>query len=175
MSAPLGGEGGGALGLATWCSPVPGPGGNLSVAGFCRVRGVFLVIGKHDEALPRGVIAPGAGVVGVAEPVVRGIEKPPEHHWVRHAGEVPLRVPVRGGGRQLAGGDVGRLVVGGGARVPDRRSMADRTGPARRRVGVGGGDVCHRGAAQTDGEPRSRNRGSPRWSGCRLAGGRVAL
>jgi hypothetical protein len=73
-------------------------GGNLSVAGFCHVRSVRLVVGEYDEALPRGVVAPGAGRVGVAEPVVRGVEKPPEHHWVRHAREVLLRVPVRGGG-----------------------------------------------------------------------------
>jgi hypothetical protein len=51
----------------------------------------------------------------------------------------------------------------------------DRTGPARRRVGVGGGDVRRRGAAQTDGELRSRNRAFPCRSGCRLASGRVAL
>jgi hypothetical protein len=29
-----------------------------------------LVVGEHGEALPRGVVAPGAGVVEVAEPVV---------------------------------------------------------------------------------------------------------
>jgi hypothetical protein len=44
--------------------------GNLSVASFCHVRGVCLVVGDHDAALPRGVIAPSAGVVGVAEPLV---------------------------------------------------------------------------------------------------------
>jgi hypothetical protein len=69
--------------------------------------------------------------------VVRGVKKPLEHHWVRHAGEVPLHLPVRGGGWQLAGRAVGRLVVGGGAGVPDRRGVATRTGSARRRVGVG--------------------------------------
>jgi hypothetical protein len=71
---------------------------NLSVAGTRRVGGICWVVGDYDAALPRGVIAPGAGVVGVAEPVVRGVEEPPEHHWVRHAGEVPLRVSMRGGG-----------------------------------------------------------------------------
>jgi hypothetical protein len=40
--------------------------GNLSVASFCRVRGIRLVVGDHDATLPRGVIAPDAGVVGVA-------------------------------------------------------------------------------------------------------------
>jgi hypothetical protein len=159
---------------------VPHPGavqfpgrGNLSVAGFCRVHGVCLVVSEYDEALPRGVVGPDTRVVGVVEPVVRGVEEPPEHHWVRHAGEVPLCIPVRGGGWQLAGGAVRRLVVGGSARVPDRWDVADRTSPARRRVGVGGGDVRHRGATQTDGEAWPRNREFPRRSGCRLAGGRV--
>jgi hypothetical protein len=161
-------------------APDPGavqfPGrGNLSVASFCRVRGVCLVVGKHNEALPCGVVAPGAGVVGVAKLVVCGVEEPWEHHWVRHAGEVPLRVPVRGGGWQLAGGAVRRLVVGGSARVPNRWNMADRMSPTHRRVGVGGGEVRRRGAAQTDGEAWPRNRALPRRSGCRLAGGRVAL
>jgi hypothetical protein len=53
-----------------------------------------LVVDDHDEALKRGVVAPGTGVVGVAELVVCGIEEPLEHHRVRHAGEVPLRVPM---------------------------------------------------------------------------------
>jgi hypothetical protein len=104
-------------------------GGNLSVASFCCVRGVCLIVGEYDEAFPRGIVASGAGVVGVAKPVVRGVEEPPEHHWVRHAGEVPLRVPVRGGGWQLAGGTVGRLVVGGGVGVPDGGDMAARANP----------------------------------------------
>jgi hypothetical protein len=42
-------------------------------------------------------------VVGVAEPVVRGVEEPLEHHWIRYAGEVLLRVPGRSRGGQLAG------------------------------------------------------------------------
>jgi hypothetical protein len=50
-----------------------------------------------------GVIATGAGGVGAAEPVVCGVKKPLEHHWVRYTREVPLRVPVRGrGGSSLA-------------------------------------------------------------------------
>jgi hypothetical protein len=56
-----------------------------------------LVVCKHDEALPRGIVASGAGVVGVAKPVVRGIEEPPEHHWVRYT--YPCEVA---GGRSLA-------------------------------------------------------------------------
>jgi hypothetical protein len=71
----------------------------------------------------RGVIAPGAGVIGVAEPVVRGVEELLEHHRIWHAGEVPLRVPVRGGGWQLAGGAVVGLVVGGGDEVPGRQEV----------------------------------------------------
>jgi hypothetical protein len=47
---------------------------------------------------------------------------------------------------------MGRLVIGGGAGVPDGRNMAARANPARRHVGVGGGDVCRRSAADTDGE-----------------------
>jgi hypothetical protein len=42
------------------------------VVSFRRVRGVCLVVGKHDEAFPRGVVAPGARVVGAAKLVVRG-------------------------------------------------------------------------------------------------------
>jgi hypothetical protein len=103
--------------------------GDLSVASFCRIRDVCPVVGHHDEALSRGVIAPDAEVVGVTEPVVRGIEEPLEHHRVRHAGEVPLRVPVRNGGWQLAGGAVVGLVVGGGGKVPGRRDVAARTAP----------------------------------------------
>jgi hypothetical protein len=53
--------------------------------------------------------------------------------------------------------------------------MAARTAPARHHVGVGGGGVRRRGAAQAEGEPRSGNRASSRRSGCRLASGRVAL
>jgi hypothetical protein len=59
--------------------------------------------------------------------------------------------------------------------IPDRRNMADWVSPARRRVDVGGGDVCRRGAAQAEGEPRSRNRALPRQSGCRLAGECIVL
>jgi hypothetical protein len=42
---------------------------SFSVFGPC-VRAVRLVIDNHHEALTRGVVAPNAGVVGVAEPVV---------------------------------------------------------------------------------------------------------
>jgi hypothetical protein len=55
-------------------------GGDFSVAGFYRIRDVCLVIGEYDEALPCGIVAPGAGAVGVTKPVVRGVEEPPEHH-----------------------------------------------------------------------------------------------
>jgi hypothetical protein len=42
----------------------------------------------------RGVVAPSARVVGAAELVVCSAEEPLEHHRVRHAGEVPLRIPM---------------------------------------------------------------------------------
>jgi hypothetical protein len=51
--------------------------GDHSVISFCHVRGVCLVVGDHNEALPRGVVALGAGVVGVAEPVAAA----PRNHW----------------------------------------------------------------------------------------------
>jgi hypothetical protein len=57
MSAPLGGEGGGAIG------PIPGSGRNFPVAGFHRVHGARRVVGVYHEALPRGIIAPGTGVI----------------------------------------------------------------------------------------------------------------
>jgi hypothetical protein len=42
--------------------------------------------------------------VGVAEPVVRGVEEPPERHRIWDAGEIPFRVPMRGrGGSSLSG------------------------------------------------------------------------
>jgi hypothetical protein len=63
---------------------------------------------------------------------------------------------VRSGGWQLADRALGRLVAGGGAGVPGGRDMAARANPARRRVGVGGGDVRRRSAAQTVGEARCR-------------------
>jgi hypothetical protein len=68
---------------------------------------------------------------------------------------------VRGGEWQLAGRAVGRLVGGEGAGVPDRWGMEARTTPARRRVGVGRGDVRRRGTAQTEGGPWSGNRVFP--------------
>jgi hypothetical protein len=79
-------------------APCPGSVRFPSGEGLLRCRpcvcAVRLVIGDNHEAHTRGVIAPGAGLVGVAEPVVRGVKKPPEHHWVRHAREVSIRVPV---------------------------------------------------------------------------------
>jgi hypothetical protein len=137
-------------------APHPGavqfPGwGNLSVASFRRVRDICLVIGDHDEALPRGAVAPGAGVDEIAEPVVCGVKEPLEHYWVQHAGKVPLRVPVRSGGWQVAGGAVVRLVVGGCSKVPCRWDMAARMTPVRRHVGAGGRGVRHCGAAQAEG------------------------
>jgi hypothetical protein len=61
--------------------------GNLSVARFCRISGIRLIVGDHDATLPRGDVAPDTGVVGVAEPVVRGVKEPPEHYWVGHTGK----------------------------------------------------------------------------------------
>jgi hypothetical protein len=111
-----------------------------------------LVVGDHAEAFPR---------VGVAEPVVCGVEEPLEHHWVRHAGEVPLRVPVRSGGWQLAGGAVVGLVVGGCSKVPSRWDMAARTTSARSHVGASRRGVRHCGAAQAEGGPQPGNRTPP--------------
>jgi hypothetical protein len=172
MLAPLGGEGGGALGPAPWCGPVPGPGEPLRRR-FRRARGVRLVVGEHDEALPRGVVALGARVVGVAEPVVRGIEEPLDHHWLRHAGEVPLRVPVRSGGWQLAGGAVVRL--DGGGEVPSRRDAAAGMALARCHISASRRGVRHRGAAQAEGEPRSRNRTPPPPAGAVAVSSGIAL
>jgi hypothetical protein len=92
MSAPLGGEGGGALG------PFPGWGEPLRHRLPSRSRRL-LGRWRARRSTPRGVVAPGAGVVGVAEPVVRGVEEPPEHHRVRHAEEVPSAYPC-----EVAGG-----------------------------------------------------------------------
>jgi hypothetical protein len=63
---------------------------NLSVAGAYHVGGVCWVVGNDDAALPHGIVAPSAA----AEPVVRGVEEPLEHYWVRHTGEVPLRISM---------------------------------------------------------------------------------
>jgi hypothetical protein len=38
-----------------------------------------------------GIVATDAGGVRAAELVVRDVEEPLEHHWVRHTGEIPLR------------------------------------------------------------------------------------
>jgi hypothetical protein len=56
-----------------------GSGGGFSVASPCRVRAVGLVVDNHHKALTRGVVASSARVVGVAEPVVRGVEELLEH------------------------------------------------------------------------------------------------
>jgi hypothetical protein len=66
----------------------------FSVASPHHARVVDQVTDGDHEALACGVVASGAGVVGAAEPVVRGIKEPLKHHWVRHAKEVPLHVPV---------------------------------------------------------------------------------
>jgi hypothetical protein len=68
--------------------------GGFSVTSPYHVHAVGLVVDDHHKALTCGVIAPGARVVGAAEPVVRGVEELMEHHWVRHTGEVPLRIPM---------------------------------------------------------------------------------
>jgi hypothetical protein len=149
-------------------------GENFSVTGFRRVRGVRLIVGEHDEALPCGVVAPDTGVVRAAEPVIRGIEEPLEHHWVRHAGEVPLRVLVRSGGWQLAGGAVVRHVVGGGGEVPSHWDAAAGTALVRRHVDASGRGVRHCGSAQDEWDPRPEKR-TPRQSGCCHASDRVAL
>jgi hypothetical protein len=98
MSTPLAGEVGVRSAPDSGVRQPPGSGG-FSVASTRRVCAIGLVVDDHHEALTCGVVATGDGVVGAAEPVVRGIEEPLEHHWVRHAGEVPLRVPMRSGGR----------------------------------------------------------------------------
>jgi hypothetical protein len=53
-----------------------------------------MFISDDHEALTCGVVAFDAGIVGAAKPVVRGVKEPLEHHRVRHAGEVPLGIPV---------------------------------------------------------------------------------
>jgi hypothetical protein len=54
--------------------------GGFSVASPRSIRAVGLVDDDHYEALTRGGVAPGAGVVGVAELVVCGVEEPLKHH-----------------------------------------------------------------------------------------------
>jgi hypothetical protein len=68
-----------------------------------RRGAVGLVVDDHHEALTCRVVASGAGVAGAAEPVVRSVEEPLEHHRVWYAGEVSLWIPIRGCGGQLAG------------------------------------------------------------------------
>jgi hypothetical protein len=113
MSAPPVGEVGARSAPGSGARSLLGPRG-FSVTRSCRGRAVDFVTDGNHEALTCRIMTADARGVGVAEPVVRGVEEPPEHHWVRYAGEVPLRIPVRGGGRQLSGGAVVGLVVGGG-------------------------------------------------------------
>jgi hypothetical protein len=82
----------------------------------CRKRSSSPSLGVFSVAIPRrirpadheahacGIVASGAGGVGVAKPVVCDVEEPLEHHPIQHAGEVPLRVSVRGRGGQLTSG-----------------------------------------------------------------------
>jgi hypothetical protein len=83
---------------------------DFPVSGAHRASGIGWVVGDDSVALPRGVVAPGAGVVGAAEPVVRSVKETPEHDWVRHAGEVPFCIAVAVGGRQRVEGAQRRLV-----------------------------------------------------------------
>jgi hypothetical protein len=79
MSAPLAGEVGAHLAPSPGVVQFPGSRGLLHRQPR-RVRAIRLVIDDHNEALTRGVVAPGTGVVGVTEPVVRGVEESLEHH-----------------------------------------------------------------------------------------------
>jgi hypothetical protein len=56
------------------------------------------VADSAHEALTFGTVASCAGGVRVAEPVVYNVKEPLEDYRIRHAGEIPLRVPVRGHG-----------------------------------------------------------------------------
>jgi hypothetical protein len=53
-----------------------------------------MFIDDDHEALVCRIVASDDGVIGAAEPVVCGVEEPLEHHRVRHAGEVPLGIPM---------------------------------------------------------------------------------
>jgi hypothetical protein len=127
-STPLGGEGGGALGPAPWCGPVPGPGRTSPSLGRWRARRSTPARGRSSRRWS----------CRSSRTSSRGVEESLERHRVRHAGEVPLRVPVRSGGWQLAGGAVVRLVVGGGGEVPSRGGVATGTALACRHIGAGG-------------------------------------
>jgi hypothetical protein len=148
---------------ASWgVRSAPGPGvrsllgpGGLSVARSCRACAVHHVTDGDHEALACGVIAAGAGGVGAAEPVVCGVEKPLENHRVRHTREVPLRVPMRGGGWQLASGAVVGLIVGGGDEVLDRQEVVAGKVLVRHHVGASERGVRRRSVVHPVG-----NRGS---------------
>jgi hypothetical protein len=68
---------------------------------------------------------------------VKNVEKTPEHDWVRHAGEVPFRVPMEVGGWQRVKGAQGRLVTCEGIRVPGDEDVTARGNPAHCGVDVG--------------------------------------
>jgi hypothetical protein len=65
------------------CSSPPSP-GVFSFANPRCIRSADHVAYAVHEVLAFGTVASGAGGVRVA-PVVRGVEEPLEHHWIRHA------------------------------------------------------------------------------------------
>jgi hypothetical protein len=97
----------------------------------------------------------------------------PEHYWVRHAGEVPFRVPMQVGGWQRVKGAQGRLVARGGTRVPGDEDVTARGNPVH--CGVDIGVVGCRCAAQTDGKAWPEDRALPRRGGGSRADGFAAL
>jgi hypothetical protein len=173
MSVPLAGEVGARSAPGPGVVQFPGFGGLLHRPR--RVHAVRLVVDDHNKALACGIIAPDAGVVGVAEPVVRSIEEPLEYHRVRHAGEVPLRVPVRSGGWQLAGGAVVGLIIGGGDEVPGRQEVVAREVLVCLHIGAGGRGIRLCSVAHAVEELRLGDRALPRGCGSRRVGGHVAL
>jgi hypothetical protein len=58
--------------------------GVFSFARPCHIRPGCHVTDIAHAAFAFGPVASGAGGVRVAEPVVRGVEEPLEHHWIRH-------------------------------------------------------------------------------------------
>jgi hypothetical protein len=95
MSVPPTGEVGARSALGSGARSSLGP-GDFPLAGPRSACVVHRDADGDHEALARGIVATGAGGVGVAEPVVRGVEEPLEHHRVWYTREVPLCVPVRG-------------------------------------------------------------------------------
>jgi hypothetical protein len=53
-----------------------------------------MFIDDDHVALACRIIASDAGIVGVAEPVVCGVEEPLEHHRIGYVGEVSLGISV---------------------------------------------------------------------------------